>query len=45
MLRQTEMRSSEIAYAVGFRDSHYFSFVFKKVTGSTPSEYRKGDKR
>jgi len=45
MLRQTELRSSEIAYAVGFRDSHYFSFVFKKVTGSTPSEYRKGDKR
>ena len=45
MLRQTEMCSSEIAFAVGFRDSHYFSFVFKKVTGSTPSEYRRGDKR
>ncbi len=45
MLRQTDMRSSEIAYAVGFRDSHYFSFVFKKVSGCTPSEYRKGDKR
>ena len=45
MLRQTEMRSSEIAFAVGFRDSHYFSFVFKKVTGCTPSEYRRGDKR
>ena len=45
MLRQTEMRSSEIAFAVGFRDSHYFSFVFKKVSGCTPSEYRRGDKR
>ncbi|MEA5049299.1 MAG: helix-turn-helix domain-containing protein [Eubacteriales bacterium] len=45
MLRQTDMRSSEIAFAVGFRDSHYFSFVFKKVTGCTPSEYRKGEKR
>ena len=45
MLRQTDMRSSEIAFAIGFRDSHYFSFVFKKVTGITPSEYRKGDKR
>lgn len=45
MLRQTEMRSSEIAFAVGFRDSHYFSFVFKKVSGCTPSEYRKGDRR
>ncbi len=45
MLRQTDMRSSEIAFAVGFRDSHYFSLVFKKVSGCTPSEYRKGDKR
>jgi two-component system response regulator YesN len=45
MLRQTDMRSSEIAFAVGVRDSHYFSFVFKKVSGCTPSEYRKGDKR
>lgn len=45
MLRQTEMRSSEIAFAVGFRDSHYFSFVFRKVSGCTPSEYRRGDKR
>ena len=45
MLRQTDMRSSEVAFAVGFRDSHYFSFVFKKVAGCTPSEYRRGDKR
>jgi two-component system response regulator YesN len=45
MLLQTELRSSEIAFAVGFRDSHYFSFVFKKVSGCTPSEYRRGDKR
>lgn len=45
MLRQTDMRSSEVAFAVGFRDSHYFSFVFKKVSGYTPSEYRRGDKR
>lgn len=45
MLRQTDLRSSEIGFAVGFRDSHYFSFVFKKVSGCTPSEYRRGDKR
>lgn len=45
MLRQTDLRSSEIAFSVGFRDSHYFSFVFKKVAGCTPSEYRKGEKR
>ena len=42
MLRQTDRRSSEIAFAVGYKDPHYFSFVFKKVSDCTPSEYRKG---
>ncbi len=45
MLRQTDKRSSEIAFAVGYKDPHYFSFVFKKVAGCTPSEYRRGDKQ
>ncbi len=45
MLRHTGRRSSEIAYAVGYRDPHYFSFVFKKVNGCTPSEYRKGGRQ
>lgn len=31
----------EIAYKVGFRDEKYFSIVFKKVKGISPSEYRK----
>ncbi len=44
MLRQTDKRSSEIAFAVGYKDPHYFSFVFKKVSGCTPSEYRRGEK-
>jgi two-component system response regulator YesN len=45
MLRKTDKRSSEIAFAIGYKDPHYFSFVFKKVTGCTPSEYRRGDKQ
>ncbi len=44
MLRHTDKRSSEIALAVGYKDPHYFSFVFKKVAGCTPSEYRRGNK-
>lgn len=40
LLRQTERPSGEIASEVGFKDSHYFSFVFKKTQGCTPREYR-----
>lgn len=45
MLRQSGKRSSEIAYAVGYKDPHYFSFVFRKVNGCTPSEYRRGGRQ
>jgi two-component system response regulator YesN len=45
MLRQTDKRSSEVAIAVGYKDPHYFSFVFKKVSGCTPNEYRKENRQ
>ena len=41
LLSATAMRSSEIAFAVGYNDAHYFSYMFKKQTGMTPSEYRR----
>ncbi len=41
LLSATRMRSSEIAFAVGYNDAHYFSYMFKKQTGLTPSEYRR----
>ena len=40
LLRETDMRSNEIALAVGYKNPHYFSFVFKKTQGCTPREYR-----
>lgn len=40
LLRDTDMRANEIALAVGYRNPHYFSFVFKKTQGCTPREYR-----
>ena len=40
MLKTTELRSSQIAREVGYNDAHYFSYIFKKNTGITPSEYR-----
>ena len=42
MLRCTNMRSSEISEAVGYKDPHYFSYMFKKTTGMTPTNYRGG---
>lgn len=44
LLRHTEKPSGDIAAEVGFKDSHYFSFVFKKTQGCTPREYRNGVK-
>lgn len=40
LLRCTDKRSGEIALEVGYKDSHYFSFLFKKTQGCTPSDYR-----
>ena len=40
LLRATQLRSSEISSAVGYSDRHYFSYLFKKNTGMTPSEFR-----
>lgn len=40
MLRTTDTRSSQIAREVGYNDAHYFSYIFKKNAGITPSEYR-----
>ena len=44
LLRSTNMRTSEVAYAVGYNDPHYFTFLFKKNTGISPREYRRGEK-
>ncbi|MFN8412039.1 MAG: response regulator [Anaerolineales bacterium] len=40
LLRMTSLRSTDIAYQVGYNDPHYFSSVFKKNTGLSPMEFR-----
>ena len=40
LLASTSLRSSEVAYEVGYNDPHYFSFLFKKNTGKSPREFR-----
>ena len=44
LLEATEMRSSQIAQEVGYNDSHYFSYLFKKTTGMTPSDFRRANR-
>lgn len=40
LLRGTGKRSSEISQEVGYKDPHYFSYLFKKTQGMTPTQYR-----
>lgn len=40
LIEQQRLSLKEICYEVGYKDPNYFSRVFKKATGITPSEYR-----
>jgi transcriptional regulator GlxA family with amidase domain len=41
LLTRDKMSICEIAFSCGFNDSNYFSWLFKKTYGVTPSQYRK----
>lgn len=41
LLLQSHLKIFEITQEVGFSDAHYFLKIFKKYTGSSPSDYRK----
>jgi AraC-like DNA-binding protein len=41
MLASSDLSIKEIAYEMGFQSIHYFSRIFKKKTGMSPSEIRK----
>lgn len=45
LLASTNMKAYEIAFQVGYNDSHYFSNVFKKIVSCTPTDFRVNKKR
>jgi AraC-like DNA-binding protein len=40
LLISTDKTISEIAYELGYNENSYFSKVFKKKTGQSPSEFK-----
>lgn len=40
LLMYSSMKTSEIGYEVGYKDPHYFSYIFKKTQNCTPKEFR-----
>jgi two-component system response regulator YesN len=41
LLKQTDEKTYEIARSVGYEEPNYFSYVFKKHFGVSPTKYRK----
>ncbi len=45
MLKSTDNKVYEIAFEAGFNDPHYFSFIFKKINGISPVQFRERIKK
>lgn len=41
MLRHTDKQAAQIAYELGFSNTSFFNKYFKRLTGTTPLEYRR----
>ena len=42
LLEQPTFNIKDVGKAVGYSDSNYFTKVFKRITGQSPTEYRNG---
>ncbi len=44
LLNDTKMNLADIAFAVGYSEPHYFSYLFKKYWGQSPGSFRNKQK-
>lgn len=44
LLINSELSVTDIAFSVGYKDSNYFTYIFKKNIGVSPSVFRKNSK-
>ncbi len=42
LLRTSAARIADVGAAVGYQNPQYFCTLFRRVTGSSPAEYREG---
>jgi len=42
LMSDPSAKAFEVAERVGYKSQHYFSRAFKKVTGTSPTDHRKG---
>ena len=42
LLKTTSDKTSVVAMNVGYQDSHYFSYLFRKMVGMPPTQFRQG---
>ncbi|OYP01593.1 hypothetical protein CG709_10905 [Lachnotalea glycerini] len=40
LLMCSNLKTTEIGYEICYKDSHYFSYIFKKTQQCTPKEFR-----
>ena len=40
LLAEPSVKINEISHMLGFENTNYFSRIFRKTTGITPSDYR-----
>ena len=41
LLENSQLTITEVSYEIGYQDPNYFTATFKRITGITPSQYRK----